>query len=159
PDSQTAAIIRTVAIRQGSQGIYGVDQTTLARIVIGNTAQSLLVPALGLIEHYEAGARGIHLTWILSRPPSLTRPITVDAELDGLTFAGRSASGLHFADANGIARVGMGDVTVVDSSGKRWPLSLEGNGSGLRVTVLENILAQAAYPLAIDPTVFPEFGM
>ena len=159
PDPQTEVTFHTVAIRQDGQPLYLAEQTSPAGTVVGNTVQSLLGSAIGLIEHYEASANGVHVTWVLSQKPPIHKPLTVETELTGLTFAGRSTTGLHFADASGVARVGVSDVTAIDSLGKSWPLQLQANGALLSVTVPENILAQAAFPLAIDPTIFPEFGM
>lgn len=159
PDPQTEVALRTVAIRQDGQALYLADSVGSAGVVVGNTVQSLLAPATGLIEHFQADADGVHLTWVLSQKLPVTQPLTMEVELTGLTFAGRSAAGLHFADASGAARVGVSEVMAVDSSGQSWPLQLQANGGNLSVTVPETILAQAAFPLAIDPTIFPEFGM
>ncbi len=159
PDPWTEITFRTVAVWQDDQALYRADETSLAGTVVGNTLQSLLDPALGLIEHFQAEADGVHVTWVLAQKPPGNKLLTVEAELTGLALAGRSGTGWHFADASGVARVGVSDVTAVDSSGRSWPLELQANGAGLRVTIPENVLAQAAFPLAIDPTIFPEFGL
>ena len=159
PDPRTEITFRTLSIRQEGRALYLADEAATPGIVVGNTAQSLLDPVSGLVEHLQADANGIHVTWVLSRKPSANDPLTVEAELTGLAFAGRSAAGLHFADVSGVARVGVSEVTAVDSSGRSWPLPLQANGAALRVTVPESVLAEATFPLAIDPTIFPEFGM
>lgn len=83
----------------------------------------------------------------------------IESELAGLDYAGQTEQGHHFADATGTARVRVGNVTAVDSAGQRWPLPMEAEGGRLRVSVPETILAQANYPLAVDPWISPEFGM
>jgi len=53
PDPGTVAVIRTISIRQGAESLYERGVRLLSWSLLGNTAQALLNPQIGLIEHYE----------------------------------------------------------------------------------------------------------
>jgi len=55
--------------------------------------------------------------------------------------------------------VRVGQVTLVDASGGSWALPLQADGNRLHITVPGDVLAQASYPLAIDPVIGPEFDL
>jgi hypothetical protein len=126
--------------------------------VQGNSMQVLRDGATGLIEHYQARRRGVEVTWILPHRPRSSGELRIEAELSGVQFRSRSAAGLHFGSPDLASRITIGSVLAVDSSGRSWPASVEAAGSMVRITVPEEILAEASYPLAIDPLVSPEFG-
>ncbi len=127
--------------------------------VSGNTAQALLNPEAGLVEHYEARGTGVELTWILTRSPEGNGDLLIDTAVDGLHFSRQTASGLHFADAGGMERMKVNRAIAVDQHGHTWPIELTMAGGALRATVPETVLAQAQFPLAIDPLISAEFGM
>jgi len=94
-------------------------------VVAGNTAQRLLAPALGLVEHYEARADGILATWILPQRAAPAGDLLIELSVSGsdrVTAAGRGAV---FSSQAGKARLALGPPTAVDSSGRAWPLTLE----------------------------------
>jgi hypothetical protein len=153
------ATFRTRAVRRDSRVFYDAGAATPAWAVVGNTAQALLDRDFGLVQHCEARAEGVAVTWVLPRPLPGAGPLTVNVELSGLTYAGRTKDGQHFADGTGTARLRVGNVRTVDSAGRRWEVTTHGERNGLRVEVPETTLAQATYPLAIDPVISPEFGM
>ncbi len=124
----------------------------------GNVAQRLLQHPLGLVEHLEARRDGLALTWILRRrPPSDTFAIEIGVSASG--YAGKSKHGHHFTDAYGTARIRFGSVVLVDRLGNRSPAAVQWDSEGdrLRIEVPAAVLATAAYPLAIDPVIGPEF--
>ncbi|MBI3851780.1 MAG: cadherin-like domain-containing protein [Verrucomicrobia bacterium] len=159
PDSSTEAVFRTVSIHRENQSFYSPGASTLDWSVLGNTAQALLEPGLDLVEHFEARSEGVAVTWVVSKPLAGTGPLLVEAELKGLDYCGQTESGHHFADATGTARLRVGNVKVVDAAGASWDAAMEVNENQLRFTVPEAILAQATYPLAIDPVIGTEFGI
>jgi len=163
PDPETEARFRTLAIRQKTQVLYASEADAVEWSVLGNTAQALLNSGLGLVEHYETRGEGVAVTWVVTKPLPEGGPLSVEAGLTGLTYVGWTTNGHHFADASGTARLVIGKVTAVDAAGRNWDLAMEAepspDGARMEVTVPQTILAQATYPLTIDPVIGPEFGM
>ena len=85
--------------------------------------------------------------------------LEIELEMDGLSYAGTSDQGIHLGDATGTARVRIGKAFAVDSDGRRSEVAMVANEGRFYVRVSPTILAQATYPLAIDPLISPEFGM
>ncbi|HEY6226635.1 MAG TPA: hypothetical protein VI282_05885, partial [Verrucomicrobiae bacterium] len=158
---EDALKITTLSAAIGRYQFYGAGSTTSKAPTdyVGNTAQTILQPAAGFIQHIEARAQGIELTWILQHRPETKGILRIEADLDGLTFAGESDHAFHFADASGTPRVRIGNATLVDSAGNRAAIPTEFVDSRLVVQVPADLLATAAYPIAIDPLISPEFGM
>ena len=159
PDPQTEASFQTTSIRQGDRHLFSAAADSLPWSVVGNTAQALLEPTAGVIEHLETHAQGVAVTWVFSRPLANQGAVTVEAQLTGLTYAGETAQGFHFADANGLARLRIGKATLVDAAGSSWPVPMAADGDSIKITVPDTLLAQAQYPFAIDPVISPEFGL
>jgi hypothetical protein len=156
---EAAARFYTRSIRREISEGCGKDLAFPAWFVAGNTAQTLLDAASGLVEHCEAGPAGVEVTWVMSRPPPGQGGMVIEAEMTGIRFSRQSSSGLHFVDGNGIERVKVGLAKAVDRKGRTWPVSMEGRGALLRAMVPDEALAQAEFPLAIDPLISAEFGM
>ncbi len=160
PGSEVMATIRTEAVRQGNQPIYAAgDQTPW--VVVGNTAQRLLSPALDLIEHYQTRSQGVELTWVLARPLPGGGPLIIEPVVSGVTYAGATEHGDHFAASDGLARLRVSKVRAEDATGQSWELTIEpaSDPGKLRLVVPEEVLAGAQYPLALDPLIEPEFGL
>jgi hypothetical protein len=149
----------TASVRLGEHEIYSTHQSGPKTWIAGNTVQSFLQPAAGLVQHVQARAEGVEIAWVLHRRPQNSGSLRIEAELNGLSFAGATKSGFHFADQTETPRVRVGFATLVDSSGNRAPLPTEIIASRLVVQVPEDLLATAAYPIAIDPLISPEFGI
>jgi hypothetical protein len=153
PDPQTEAAFQTASVELGSRVLYRAPESSLSWAVLGNTAQALLEAGSGLIEHFEAGSEGVAVTWVLPRAPQAVAPLTIEAQITGLTYAGQTSGGHHFADRTGTARLRVGNVTVADAAGRQWEVPTQYRAGALGVTVPSSILAQASYPLAIDPPI------
>jgi hypothetical protein len=149
----------TRAFRRGGGGAVAKTPAPPIWFMEGNTAQALLDAASGLVEHCEAGPAGIEVAWVMSQAPSGQGDMVIEAEMTGVQFSRQSPSGLHFADGSGRARVKLGLAKAVDRQGRTWPVSIDGRGPILRVLVPEEALAQARFPLAIDPLISAEFGL
>jgi hypothetical protein len=87
--AETETVFRTISVQQGRRALYTANASGLNWSVLGNTAQALLDPASGLVEHYEARGEGVAVTWVFSKPLATTGSFLVEAELSGLIYAGR----------------------------------------------------------------------
>ena len=165
-DPELAGRFRTVSIRWANQPLLAADEPASGSsgdwLITGNTAQALRSQNPPIVEHYEARGEGIAVTWVLpERPPlhAVSPKLTIETELTGLTHLTQTEEGHHFADADGISRLRVGRAAAVDSTGRRWPLATTLIDDRMRIEVPEEILTAAAYPLAIDPVISPEFGV
>src|SRR3954463_11534735 len=159
PDPDAVASFETLAIRRGENNLVESNTGEHESIVHGNTVQSLRSEKQGIVEHYEVRSEGVSVTWVLGHEPAGQGNLEVDVALKGLIHITRTLAGHHFADANGNSRVRIGNVTAVDSKGARWDLAMEYENDLLQVRVPSGVLGSAAYPLAIDPLISPEFGV
>jgi large repetitive protein len=150
------ATIATRGIRRGGQSLY--EKSGDEWYVLGNTAQRLLDAQAGIIEHCEISDVGIHLTWQISSPPPAAGALSVALSLSGIDYIGSSETGHHFGDGD-VARLCVGNALLVDSSGRTWKLQTERQGDLLVTEVPEAVLTDAAYPIAVDPLIGPEFGI
>lgn len=127
--------------------------------IVGNTARRPLFPDASVIEHVEARAEGVYLTWIFRHAMAADKPLTLTLAVDGATYAGETMRGHHFSGGDGITRVRIGRAEAVDSTGRRWELASARSGNGIAIRVPVEVLKEAALPFCVDPAVSPEFGM
>jgi len=160
-DPGTELLFQTASVQRDGLTFYSAASDTAQWSAIGNTAQALLSSAYGVVEHFEAQNVGVDAAWVFSQSLPGSGPIEVTAAINGLSYAGQTDSGYHYADATGTPRVRVSNAFAVDSSGNRWqlPVTASADGSQLTITLSAEIQARAVYPLAIDPIVAPEFGM
>jgi hypothetical protein len=157
--AQKAVAVRTRSIRVGGEEIIaGTPKDAGAWVVNGNTAQRLRDENTGLVEHYEARTAGVELSWILSKRPE-GDACEAEIELSGVHFRSQDSAGLRFATPDMAIRVVVGEVRAVDASGQHWDVPTERDGELLRIQVPAAVLAQAEYPLAVDPLISPEFEL
>jgi hypothetical protein len=158
PDPDLQTTFRTLAVRQGSQTLFGQGQPSTDWSFVGNTGQRLLNTDYGLIEHYQARAEGVEVTWVLKNRPAGRGDVIVEAELQGLRFDGEDSAGHSFANETGGGKLRVGHATLVDASGVRMDVPMLCEGSRFQVAVAENLLGTLTYPIAIDPVVGPAIG-
>ncbi len=144
--------LRTTRVAIGDRVLY--DGSEIEWSILGNTAQGRL--AVDLVEHYEAGAAGVEVSWIVRSRPTADGDLVVDVATDGLVFARETADGLHFSDLDGVARVRIGNAVAVDARGERWPVHATASATGVRWQLGRDAMRVAEFPLALDPTVGPE---
>lgn len=157
-DDAHALRVETLRVALGGRDVYRGDGE-VPWSMLGNTAQALLAADVGLVEHHHANADGVELTWIVHARPPRAADLVVDVATSGLTFAGASAHGLHYAGPDGLARVRIGAAELVDAAGRRWPIAAEPLEGGVRWRVDADILADASFPVALDPLIGPELGV
>jgi hypothetical protein len=155
-DGSPEAFLQTRSITRGADTLKREFQPWSFH---GNTAQRLLIASCGLVEHYEARQEGLELTWVLKEAPLGSGPLRVEVKIDGLVYHSSTTTGHHFADDNGVARMRIGSVTVVDAAGWRTEGTSEVRDDLLIVQVSDDVLTTAQFPLAIDPLISPEFGI
>ncbi len=159
-DRSTELRLQTTRITIGNRELYGSAVRDVPWSVIGNTAQAYLSRESKLVEHYETRAEGVEVSWILrERPVEMDGDLVVDVAVGGVAFAGESAGGAHYADADGTSRVRIGPAVLVDTGGHRWPVEVEAGRNTLRWRVPFAILAAAEFPVALDPVISPEQGI
>jgi len=150
---------RTRWVQRGDRLPFLASSDPVGWHVLGNTAQALRDLRSGLVEHYEARSEGIEVTWLIPQAPEGDGDLVIGAELAGLSSSRQTSSGIHFTDAHGLARVKIGPLTAVDQQGRRWNVPARATGNEFWMTVPGPVLAQATYPLAIDPLISAEFGV
>ncbi|MEO0593722.1 MAG: putative metal-binding motif-containing protein [Myxococcota bacterium] len=116
-------------------------------------------PAGTVIEHFTASDRGVERSWVLPERPEPLGSLEVATTLSGLGVGPQTDSGRHFVDSDGRARVRIGPAFLVDAAGKRTAIESRATQQGVRYVVPQALLAQATYPVALDPIISPEFGV
>jgi hypothetical protein len=159
PDPSTELQFKTASIRLGDSELYADQGEARTWSILGNTAQRLLNHELGVVEHYETRREGVEVSWIISQRPSALGNLEIEAELKGLTLLYEDEAGIHFADRESAPRILVGQCTVADHTGKQFQVPMLAEASKLRAIIPEPMLAQMAFPLAIDPLIGPETGM
>ena len=159
--STSAALsIRTHRVGRGHHSLYdarGAPETPVA--IVGNTAQLLLDARTGLVEHREARSDGVHLAWLVREPPPGDGALEVELRVLGLEPSRAHTGEVILSDAEGSPRARFGRAEAVGAQGRRWSLETEVEGDRLRLGVPAAVLAEAAWPLVIDPLVGPEISI
>lgn len=155
---EATPIFRTLSPRRSG----AFDKATQAGVsewhIVGNTAQRRVSSSPQIIEHLEATRRGVQVTWVLPEAPP-DGDFIIEAQLENTRFLSRDDAGHLLASVDGKTRLRVGNVEVVDSSGASWGMRMEYEQGVLRVRVPASVMQGAAYPLAIDPLISPEFEL
>lgn len=110
----------------------------------------------GVVEAYDVLESGVEQTFVLPYPGAdavgqdfiVSGLLTTDLRAPNLRAA---HSALRFADENGMERVEYGAATVIDAAGRRMPLTTSFDGERISITVSGEWLAQASWPVVVDP--------
>ena len=156
PDLSAASEFETTLVRAGDNILYAAPVSDTPSSFIGNTGQRLLNAEQGLIEHFEAEANGVEVTWILDQRPPEGAAFDVSFRLTGLSVLRAEVNGGYIlGDATGNAKVRISEATLVDAAGTKMSMPLELTDGQFNIHVPEPTLARLAFPIAIDPTVGP----
>jgi hypothetical protein len=98
--------------------------------------------------------RAAEVSWTLAARPA-PGAITITVAATGEAFVAQTATGLHFADAQGLG-FRVGDAIFVDANGAEWAVPATWNGAAITYVVPAAAAAAAAYPATLDPTISPE---
>ena len=146
-------------ISVGTREFYSGEPSASGWCLTGNTAQSLLEPTAGVVVHYEVRPEGVEVTWVVARPVATQSDLTIEAELTGARFRSAEASNDSSPDNAAGPRLRVGPAFAVDQDGRSWQVAVAVTENNLRVTVPAWILAEARFPLAVDPLITPEFAL
>src|SRR4030065_973453 len=104
-------------------------------------------------EIYEVRKDGVEQSWIIERPLSdKAGDLIINGELrTQLSPRSNEKGGIDFFNKDGEYVTSYGKVIVIDNSGKRITLSSHYKNSRLTITVPEKWLAEAVYPIVVDP--------
>ena len=143
--------LQTAAIRRGERGL--LDKRAGHWSVLGNTAQRRLDEDGKVLEHYETRRGHMAVTWVLQEAPTGEGDVSIEYTIGTLTARSQSKKGWVFADKEGKDRLRLGAAVAVDANGTRWPLTTVAEANTARIALPEDVLAKAAFPLAIDPVI------
>lgn len=111
----------------------------------------------GLVEAYDVRAEGVEQTFVLhDRPAAAGDLVLRGAVTSSLRASERhDRGGVTFVDALGVARVHYGDALAIDANGRRLPMQTCVVPGGIELRLAGSALAEAAFPLVVDPLVAP----
>ncbi len=109
----------------------------------------------GIVEAYDVRVDGIEQTFVLATRPTTSGPLVIECRVEtDMWCAVREAAHapLEFAlSAGGNAAVTYGEATAIDATGRRTPMVTSFDGANIHLHLDANTLADAAYPLVVDP--------
>jgi hypothetical protein len=108
-----------------------------------------------LIERYDVLPHGLEQSFVLREKPALEGPVfelrgSIETELCAAPREPQHAA-LWFCDAHGAPVVSYGAAFAIDACGERIALDTAFDGSAIALRVPTSWLAQAAYPVTLDP--------
>lgn len=151
--------VRTHSVSRGDEVLFSPEEHPHDTLALGNTIQTLLNPDPQLVEHLEASERGVEISWILSAPGPSSGNLRIEVQFAGAEFAGETESGYHFADGNGIPRVRMSEVLLVDADLNKTTLPVSLNENSFSIELDDSVLRSAKFPIVIDPVLSPQFEL
>ena len=119
---------------------------------------SLRTIGAGLTERVRVGRDNLEWDVLLDAAPPGAGDLLLDAELLGLDAAPRpAADGRAWRLTVGGSALRMGELVVVDATGEELHRALPRvDGTRVGLVVPAQVLAEATYPLTVDPVVGPE---
>ncbi len=116
----------------------------------------------GLNEEYAATAAGVEQRFVFAQPLTGTGDLVVEGNLTGNLRRGwqESTGEIQFLiTTTGEVLANYGRAIVQDAAGRRLAARLELDGAHLRIVVPGDWLAQAIYPVVIDPLIGTNFAV
>lgn len=151
------ASFHSLRISQGNATLFDAQGVGARWSIMGNTAQALLDPGTGVIEHQEVRPEGVEVAWYVPKVIPGTGDLVVDAEITGYAYRGTKDGEMLFVQ--GPSKIRVSQALAVDKAGRQWPVPGEVMGGVLTYRLSRQILDDAAYPLVIDPTISVEWGI
>ncbi len=97
---------------------------------------------------------GVEQGWTVEHEPPGSGPLTVRLEVDGTDSASAHAGGLRFESPGG--PVIYGHATWIDADGRRSSIEARWEDGYISLSVPEDVVSTAAYPVVLDPVIGPE---
>ena len=144
-----------VSLRRAAKGGDAIPLTAGAWRGGGNA--SLRTIGTGLTERVRVGRDNLEWDIVLDAAPPGAGDLLLDAELLGLDAAPRpAADGRAWRLTVGGSALRMGELVVIDATGKELHRALPRiDGTRVGLVVPAQVLAEATYPLVVDPVVGP----
>jgi PKD repeat protein len=111
-----------------------------------------------IVEHLRNREDGVEQSWTFASAPPGRGDVLVQLPVKGLAYRGRTAHGLHFAEARTGLGFRYGHATWVERSGRRTSLEAEYASGHIRLRVPAALLESSEYPAVLDPIISPEVG-
>lgn len=143
---------RTLSVRSGDETL--VDDRTPSRH--RHDAFRYEYAFGSMVEAYDVRDEGLEQTFVFAQRPAGAGDLVVTGEfVTDLLGQPRDDGAIDFVDAEGATLIRYGAATVVDAAGRSLPLatSLAARTATLRVPA--SWLAEAQFPVTIDPLVTP----
>ena len=111
------------------------------------------------VEHLRNTDEGLAQSWRFAAAPPGGGNLTIRLRVSGQTFAGETATGLHFVDRTTGLGVRYGHATWIDAAGARTRVPAQLVGAAIELQVPSRVVDQSSYPAVLDPIVSPELGL
>lgn len=108
----------------------------------------------GVIEAYDVRNDGVEQTFVLQARPTVAGDLVIVGAIESALRATPSAwqhGDIDFRDAQGVPRVRYGAATAIDARGRRCRMESSYDGSAISLRLSGQWLAEAAYPVVVDP--------
>jgi hypothetical protein len=135
----------------------GAGDAPLAGVATGRVpptrlAQGVAYPRGGLVEQYQAQKNAIEQQFLIPRPLPLGGAdlVIAGAVESAGAFEATATGWLWQAEQAGVR---LGNVRVYDAQGVTLPVTMAVTANSTRIVVDGSALAQAAYPVTIDPEI------
>jgi len=112
---------------------------------------SVLIDHGSLIERYEVGAEGVEQTFVFGAPPKGSGDLVLRVRVATDLLPDQSGGGLSFR--SDLGSVGYGAARLRDAAGRSTPVAERFDDGCIELRVPAAALADAVYPLAIDPLI------
>ncbi len=123
----------------------------------GNRAERDVAP--GIVERVTAREGRLEWDFVLAHAPAIAGDLRIEATVEARGPPGRTGNEWRWP-AGKRRSVTMGELVVVDATGRELYRALpDVRGYELALRVPASVLADASYPLTIDPVVSPEYAV
>jgi hypothetical protein len=110
----------------------------------------------GISESYTARPEGVQQCWVIGKRPKAVGDLIIEGRVITPYMPKSTPKGLALVEKDGRAALSYGAVTVVDSAGNTCERMPSIEKDRLRIVVPASYIAQARFPILVDPVVGPE---
>ncbi|HEX5051139.1 MAG TPA: hypothetical protein VFZ65_05170 [Planctomycetota bacterium] len=109
-------------------------------------------------ERYDVRTEGLEQSFVFANPPQVRGDLRIVGAVDGALHAearGAAHGPLVLRDPSGQVRARYGAAVAIDADGVRTPLMTSSDGGRIAIELPAALLANARYPLTVDPLLAP----